>query len=76
VRKNGKEVSCHNPGLNPKHEIPAFAPQGGASRRQAKFDTKRLNPKLETLNSKQTQMVKAQNPNLSFIFWICLGLRV
>jgi hypothetical protein len=51
-----------------------------------------LNPKLETLNSKQTQMAlptcrqaKHQTQSqllrnekyfLSFIFWICLGFRV
>jgi hypothetical protein len=46
-----------------------------------------LNPKLETLNSKQTQMSlptgrqakhKTQNPVilLTFGFWICLGFRV
>jgi hypothetical protein len=29
--------------------------------RNLKFETKMLNPKLETLNSKQTQMSKAQN---------------
>ncbi len=45
--------------LNSKHEIPAFAE--AASRRQAKFETKMLNPKLETLNSKQTQMSKTQS---------------
>jgi hypothetical protein len=28
---------------NPKYEIPAFVPQGGASRRQAKFETNRGN---------------------------------
>jgi hypothetical protein len=33
---------------------------GEASRRD-QFETKMLNPKLETLNSKQTQMSKAQN---------------
>jgi hypothetical protein len=39
-----------------------------------------LNPKLKTLNSKQTQMYKAQNGVhhnlLSFRFWICLEFRV
>jgi hypothetical protein len=46
-----------------------------------------LNPKLKTLNSKQTQMAKAENSKfdliakksnlpLSYIFWICLGCRV
>jgi hypothetical protein len=39
-----------------------------------------LNSKLETLNSKQTQMPKTQNLKqynfLSFRFWICLGFRV
>jgi len=33
---------------------------GEASRRD-QFETKMLNPKLEILNSKQTQMSKAQN---------------
>jgi hypothetical protein len=39
-----------------------------------------LNPELETLNSKQTQMSKTQNFKrynlLSFRFWICLEFRV
>jgi hypothetical protein len=37
--QNGKRTFHYDPGLNPKHEIPAFAPQGGASRRQAKVET-------------------------------------
>jgi len=42
----------------------------------------KLNPKHETLNSKQTQNSKhkTQNKvsfgNLDFGFWICLGFRV
>jgi hypothetical protein len=39
-----------------------------------------LNPKLETLNSKQTQMSKTLNPRLynllAFGFWTYLGFRV
>jgi uncharacterized membrane protein (DUF106 family) len=54
-------------------------------------ENKKSNPKLKTLNSKQTQMLKTQNLMakkysahllksrnwiLSFVFWICLGFRV
>jgi len=46
---------------------------GEASRRD-QSETKVLNPKLEALNSKQTQNRK--NYLLSFLFWICLGFRV
>jgi len=46
----------------------------------SKLETKMLNPKLETLNSKQTQISKAQNSKpynlLNFRFWIYLGFRV
>ncbi len=63
--------------INTKHEIPAFA--GAASRRQAKFETKMLNSKLETLNSKQTQVLQTQNSKprnclLNFRFWIVWDL--
>jgi hypothetical protein len=34
---------------------------GGISNRSTKSEIKMLNPKLETLNSKQTQMFKTEN---------------
>jgi hypothetical protein len=61
---------------NPKHEIPACG-------RQAKLETKMSNPKLKTLNSKQTQLSKALNPKqnaekpkLLFDFYILDLLRI
>jgi hypothetical protein len=52
-------------------------------RRQAKFETKMSNPKLETLNTKQTQMSKglnskpiAQKSKLTFEFYILDLLRI
>ncbi len=59
-----------------KSEIPI---SGDASVKD-QLETKMLNPKLETLNSKQTQMSETQHSELhsllSFRFWICLGFRV
>jgi hypothetical protein len=77
---------------NSKHEIPAFADllaeqvlwqARAVSRRQAKFGTKMLNPKLETNSNVQNtiktvllgkysvQLLRSQTYFLSFIFWIC-----
>src|SRR4030042_2391945 len=52
---------------------------GEASRRD-QSEKKMINTKLETLNSKQTRMSKAQNSKpyhlLNFGFRVCLGFRV
>jgi hypothetical protein len=52
-------------------------------RNGAKFETKMSNPKLETLNSKQTQLSKvlnskqiAEKPKLPFEFYILDLLRI
>ena len=48
-------------GEGTKFQVHACAQPRLAGRRQAKFEAKILNPKLKTLNSKQTQMFKPQN---------------
>jgi len=68
--------------MNPEFERPACAKFRPVGRRQAKLEMEMLNPKLKTLNSKQTQISKPQNSKpsfqsfLSFSFWACLGFRV
>jgi len=64
-------------GLNPKHEIRA------KHRASDQLETKLSNPKLETLNSKQTQMSKGLNSKpiikkskLTFEFYILDLLRI
>jgi len=48
--------------------------EGGCDQiRSTNFGVKMLNPKLETLNSKQTQKSKTQNSNLkTFPFEFCI----
>jgi len=48
----GNKIAIRKSLLNPKHEIPAFAPQGGTTRRQAKFKTisNVPNTKIETFS--------------------------